>query len=454
MVALIYGTSAYMRQRGDLPELPVINMFAEIAASETETTLQSRPGLEYASLTMGSGPVRGLFQIDGVLDNILFGVSGDEFYADDTYVGDVSGSGPVSFAGYESNIFVNSGQHIHGYDGTTYTTVAFPDSADVCKIVVGSSRLLAVRKDTGRFYWSDPLTSTIDDLSFATAENSPDKSKDILFVGDTAVIFGSETVEFWPSVPDDVDLPFQPTPGRVYQTGIKDTGCATIFKDTWAWITNNNEVCVTDPETVISDPAIEVRISNASTVTLWNYVLDGVDFLVVSMTGDDINETWAYHSRNNTWAQLESYGYDNWVCQCFTGNYFGLRNTGQLATWSDGYSDFSGVLERRFRAGMEITGGTEPLNNVIIRTNPGQTTFLTGGYSNPIIELRTSRDGGFTWGPWKQRRLGTQGSYQTKSIWTSLGAFAYPGVMIEFRVTDPVPFRVSGVSANELYGGL
>jgi hypothetical protein len=449
MVALVYGVSAYERQRGDLPELPVVNMFSEFAVSEGMTTLQSRPGLETSTITMGEGPVTRLYKIDGVLEGLLFGVSGNEFYVEEELLGSLTGTGPSSITGYEDRVFVNSGGPIYSYNGTVFSTVAFPDDADVSKVLVGASRLVAIKADTGRFYWSDVLTSAIDDLSFATAENSPDKLKDALYVGDTLILFGAETVEFW-AVSSDPDLPFQPTPGRTYQTGIKARGCATEYLDAWAWVTDKNQVCINTPTDIVSYPGLETKIENSTNRSLWTFSIDGVEFLVLRL--DD--ETWAYHSRHSTWSQLESYGENNWLPQCFEEGYFGLSNSGELSQWSDNYYDYGSVLERRFRAGLSIEGGTQQLGNILIRTNPGHTDILSGDYSNPYISLRLSKDGGFEWSNWKEARLGTQGSYGLRTVWTSLGYFQYPGIIVEFRVTDPVPFRVSGVFANEPYGGI
>lgn len=74
---LQYGISAFERARGDLPSLPVVNMYAEEAGTEeTGVVLQSRPGIADRSANMGStGPVQALFKGDGVLDSALYGVS-------------------------------------------------------------------------------------------------------------------------------------------------------------------------------------------------------------------------------------------------------------------------------------------------------------------------------------------------------------------------------------------
>ncbi len=445
----VYGLSTFERRRGDFPQLPVVNMLGENIPVEPGVTLQSRPGLEDSDIDMGVGPVRELFQIDGVLNNGLFGVSGNKLFNGNTEIGTVDGSGNVSICGYEDHVFVNAGEKIYKYDGTTFSEIIFPDDADVSKIAVGASRLIALRKDSGTFYWSEPLGITVPSLNFATAENVPDKALDILFIADRLIIFGSETVETWP-VASDQDLPFQPLPGATFPVGIKATGCATMFGRTFAWITNYNEVCVGAPENIISDPELQVRLNQATNPRLWVFFVDDNEYLAVTLD----NETWVYGLRTQLWATLKSFGETNWVCRCYQNGYFGTSLGGTLAQWSDDYSDFDGPIERSFNGWVPLTQEPLWLANTVLRTNPGTTPDLEGDLENPVVELRTSQDGGRTWQPWQSQNLGRQGDYRARTIWSSLGQFGYPGVLVQVRCTDPVPFRVSGLSYNEPFGGI
>ena len=449
MADFVYGISTFERRRGDFPQLPVVNMLGENIPVEPGVTLQSRPGLEETLVTMGNGPVRELFQIDGVLNNGLFGLSGNKLFNGSEEIGTVDGNGNPSFCGYEDFIFVNAGEGIYRYNGTEFGQVLFPDGADVLKITVGASRLIALRKDTGTFYWSEPLGITIPSLNFATAENVPDKLLDVLFIADRLYLFGSETVEIWPAGTDQ-DLPFQPLPGATFPVGIKATGCATQVDRSFAWISNYNEVCLGTPENIISDPELQVRISKSTKTRLWRFFIDDNEFLAVTLD----NESWVFGIRNQLWAQFKSYDKDNWVCTCYENGHFGTTRNGTLAIWSDEYNDFGGIIQRTFNGWIPLTGEPLWLSNIVLRTNPGTTPFLEGEYSNPFVELRTSQDGGRTWQPWQKQFLGLQGQYRVRTMWSSQGQFGYPGVMVQVRNSDPVPFRVSGLSYNEPFGGI
>lgn len=447
MAQVRFGISSYERAEGDLPELPVVNMYAEAAPTEEKgIVLQSRRGLEDRSANMGAGPVRQLFKRDLALSGALFGVSGNSLYQATASLGTIDGDGPVSMAGYESFLFTAAGAGLWGYNGTTLAAIAIPDTAAVVKVIVAASRALIIRKDTGRFYWTDALESDIESLDFATAENQPDRLLDMLFIDGILRLFGAETTEIWP-LTTDADLPFQPLPGSVIERGIKATGCATAIGSTFAWVTNLNEVCLTDENTILSNEGLQAKIEASSDVSLFTFDIDGVECLALRL--DEETQVW----RNGRWSEFASYGETNWIPQCYAGGVFGSATDGRTAQWGTAHEDFGGVLERRFRAGFPIDSGGLEIDNVTLRANVGQTPYLTGDYIEPVVEMTLSRDGGQTWGIPRQASLGAQGNYRTKVQWRMCGQASQPGFLAEFRTTAPVPFRVSAVLVNEQYGG-
>jgi hypothetical protein len=443
-----FGLSAFERWRGNGPQLPVINMFAEqTPTEETGVLLQSRPGLSDREADMGAGPVEELFQKDGVLSGALFGVSDGELYQGTTALGGILGTGAVSMAGNSVGLMTTAGAGLAFWDGTTLAPVTFPDDANVTKVFEGASRFIALRAGTGKFYWTEPLDTTFDALAFATAESRADPLLDGLFLKDGLVLFGSETVEFWPNT-NDPELPFQPLEGMVFQKGVRATGCASRFGTTFAWVTNNNEVCLSDPDSVISNPGLEEKIAASASCRLWTFLIEGQEFLAVRVDAG----TWVYGFRNRMWSQFTSYGDDNWIPQCFADGIFGSSIDGRTLAFNDQHLDDDGELERRFRFGAQINGGTVNVNKIALRTNPGRTPYNPDD-NDPTVELRMSRDGGATWGAWRSTSLGEKGEYRKRVEWRSCGLASAPGVFGEIRVTAPVPFAVAGVFMNEQSGG-
>lgn len=444
-----FGLSSFVRAEGDLPELPVINMYAEAApVEETGVVLQSRKGLDDRSANMGAGPVDCLFQRDGVLSGVLFGVSANTLYQATTSRGAVTGAGPWSIAGFELALFAAGGSTMYYWNGTTLAAVAFPDSANVSKVIAGASRVIAIRADTQKFYWSDALDVDIDALDFATAESQPDRVRDLLFIDDTLIVFGAETVEFWPNT-GDATLPFQPLEGRVFEKGIRATGCATALGTSFAWVTDQNEVCLGDADNVISTPGLEEEIIASAACRLWTFRIAAQEFLALRIDSG----TFVYGAKNKLWSEMQTYGLANWQAQCFAMGVFGSATDGKTLAFGSDYTDNGTVLERRFRGGFPLNSSGLTVNNITVRTNPGNTPYLTGEYSDPRIEMRLSRDAGKTWGAWKVRTTGTQGEYRQKVRWAALGMASQPGLLAEWRVTDPVPARISDVLINEPLGG-
>jgi hypothetical protein len=90
---------------------------------------------------------------------------------------------------------------------------------------------------------------------------------------------------------------------------------------------------------------------------------------------------------------------------------------------------------------------------VTLWANTGATPVLSGQGSNPLIEMRYSRDQGKTWSLWLPASLGAEGQYRVRADWRRLGMFDLPGALFEFRCTDPVPLRISAVKVNAAGGG-
>jgi len=461
MADLAFGTSAYSRTRGDLPELPVVNLFLEAAPSaEKGAVLQGRPGLVAYGEPVGSGPIRGIYRADGVVGSATVTVSGNDVYVETLALGDIVGDGPVSFAASETELLINAGGPIYRTDGAVLTQVVFPDDADVSRLVDLAGYFLAIRRDTQQIYFSGVLDGlTWDALSYESAENEPDPLRDALVVNDTLILFGSQTVEFWAKT-GNPDAPFAPIEGRVFPKGVVASGCAVKFDNTAAWIGTVGPTIpgvrpslrvytAANAADGISEPGIEERLADSTTWAAWAFTFEGHEFLAIRLD----QGTWLFDAQSRQWCEWQSYGRENWRAQCFAGGLFGDDGTGQLWTLGPGYVDAGGVLEARFRAGTPLAGGALTVHNIRIAVNSGETPYLVGDYDNPVAEMRTSRDAGRTWGEWRATAIGAQGEYRTRVEWRRCGMFDDPGMLVEFRITDPVPRRFSTVKVNEDSGG-
>ena len=213
-------------------------------------------------------------------------------------------------------------------------------------------------------------------------------------------------------------------------------------------MTNENAVCVGDENSIISNPGLQERIIASTEASLFNFFIDGTEFLALRL--DD--ETQCYCARTGAWSKFQSVTDGNWAAVCHAQGVFGALD-GKTLAFGSGFIELGGPMERSWVGGFPINGEPLDIANLRIRVNPGQTTFLDGQYADPVVEVRISRDAGQTWGLFKQTSLGRQGEYSKRVEWRALGLASYPGFLAEFRLTDPVPLRVSGVFINEGSGG-
>ncbi len=454
MTALAYGKGTYRRLAAGLPELRLQNMFVEAAAtSQDGVVLISRPGM-VVDRTIGTGPIRGLFQQPGTLNDQLFAVSGGQLYGS-AALGDVSGTGAVTFGASATEIVVAAGAGLLRSDGATGSAVAFPDNASVTAVSYLGGYFIALRAGTQRFYWSALRDATMwDGLDYASAESSPDPLRDIVVVGDVIWLLGASTIEPW-AITGALDLPFSRIEGRNMQRGVLATGCAVELDSALFWIGDDRRVYRSGavPEG-LSDAGIEERIAASSTVSAFTFAYEGHKFFCVRLDA----ETLAFDIATQEWCEFGTYGRPNWRARSAT-SFNGVARLGDDENgtiWRydlKAFTDAGTPISKLFTAFQPITDGSFTLDVIHLDADFGSAGMLTGQGSDPLVELRTSRDGGKTWSGWRQAGMGKQGQYRARAMWRRFGSFDAPGAIFEIRCTDPIRFRVSAVRANEVQGG-
>lgn len=451
MPPLLYGTGAYKREYGNLPELKCVNLYTEASpTSESGVVLQSRRGLT-SHATRGTGPINGIFSEAGVFSGAIFSIATNTLYKDATSLGTVSGSGATSWAASDTEVVVTRGGSAYSYNGTNLAAIAFPDGADVSAVAYIASKFVFVRKDTHKFYWSQELDARdVESLDFASAELAADKLLDVKSLHGNLYLFGQNTTEVWMPT-SNADLPFSRIDQRLAQIGVRATGCAVVLNEAlWVVGSDNKVYRIAGGWEPVSNAGIEERLSQSTTCVAFGWFYEGQYHFAIRL--DD--STFAF---NGEWWELTTYDRDNWQAKCATNvgttPYFGDDTSNNIWKFGTTFKDASAQLEAYFTALKPITGGGESFDNVEVRANVGQTQALSGDDASPVIEMRSSRDAGITFGNWKEASLGAQGAYRTKAQWRRCGMFDSPGAYLEFRMSDQSPRRISGVYYNEPGGG-
>ncbi len=448
-------TTTIRRGRGALPQMALVNMFSEAAITEPrQFALQSFPGLTVTT-TLGAGPVAAMLQSGGILSGALAAVSAGSLYTGGTVRGLVETVGAASLAGNEMGVVATGGTDATFYDGADFSLIVFPDDQPVIKVFEQGGRFLFIPFGGQDWYWTAPYADmlvagvfTVDGLDFASAESEPDQLLDGLVIGDSPILFGANTIEFWTKT-GDLDLPYVPVEGRTFQKGIRATGCAALLDNSFAWVSPDNIVYIAGnvPQR-ISDAGVEELIAASEMCRVDSYFFEGHEFLKIDL--DDL--TVEFDAQTRQWNERRTGIGLFRGGPVVAGPLFGSKIDGSVYELS-GQTDIVGYHERSFCAGFNLPGGAIPVRNVRLRTNPGQTEYLSGAYTNPTVELILSRDGGQTFEDALAGELGEQGEYRTEVEWRALGLADAPGFFARFRVTDPVDFRASGAGFNEANGG-
>jgi len=437
---LEYGKGAYERTRGNLPALTTVNMFVEQSASQG-IVMQSRLPLKEVE-TVGAGPVQASVVRDGVFGGDRFTISGGIAYRGVVALGAVVGTGPASIAVRAAEVLFNAGGPIYSFNGTDFVEVTFPDSSNVTKVFYTSGYFIALEQGTGYWFFSAVNDGrTWDALDFAEVETEPDALLDAVVLDGVIAFMGLNSIEFW-AFTGNADLPFSPIQQRVFEQGIIASGCAVQEDNTFFWIGSdsipyrNGDV----PQAFGGDFIVE-RIKASSTYRVYLLTDDRHKFVCIRLD----TETWAYDITTGEVFELRSYGRDNFRC----GPDYGDDETGKIWEFTGyGTENDEGIVERILTAGERLLG-PKTYDSVTVECNVGTTPFVSGDYVDPVLEFRTSDDGGNLWTDWEQDTLGEQGDYRKIVEYRALGMFNLPGSLFQIRLADPVDLRVSGFYDNQ-----
>lgn len=451
---LAIGQGAWERSRGAFVPWKQENCLLEPAKTDPKQfNILSRPPLAQA-YSWGSSPVHGIFHKAGLFGGAIFAIIGGNLYRDGALVGAVGGAGPAWFAAGNGELCCGRGAAAYSYRGD-FAPIAFPDGADVRTGHWMARRFIFVRKGSGRFYWSGLDDGrTIDGLSYATAESAQDELLDIRKSGDLFWMLGAATGEAW-VLTGDPDLPWSKVSQRTLDRGVRDTGCAAEIEGGIFFISNDGMVCtIMDAAVRISDAALEEKISASATASAYWFQYEGKPIFCLRLDSGTYGLDLVLGNQPVTFSTV---GRTHWAPKCavmVNGNpLFGDDAAGIVWEFDETSPTDSGAnqFRRVFSAGAPAP--VLRIANVVVEGNTGSTEVASGANADPVLEMRYSRDGGRTFGPYRGARWGQMGQYRRKARFGSCGQFQSPGFLAEFRMLACVPLRVAAVRANESLAG-
>jgi hypothetical protein len=311
--------SAYVARSVNAADNRMVNLFPEIVpdGGQTGGFLNRAPGLDLL-VTVGTGPIRGLWTFGGV----GYVVSGTELYSLTTaYVatlrGTVAGTGPVSMSDNGTQLFIAANGPGYIYNSSTAVFAQITDVDFAGALIVGylDGYFVFIQPNSQVVWISDVLDGTSIPGDFRSAEGSPDGLVSMIIDHAQLWLFGTNSVEVWYNS-GDVDFPLTPVQGA-----FNEIGCAAAFSVAkldngifWLGADARGQGIVYRANgytgTRVSTHAIEFAIAqygNISDAIAYTYQQEGHAFYVLTFpTG---NATWVYDVSTQAWH--ERAGFDN-----------------------------------------------------------------------------------------------------------------------------------------------
>ena len=220
--------SAYVARSINAADNRMVNLFPEIIpeGGKEPAFLNRAPGLTKLA-TVGTGPIRGLWTFNG----IGYVVSGLSLYSINssytaTFLGTVSGTGPVSMADNGTQLFIACGGPSYIYNSLTNVFVQITDPDFPGALTVGylDGYFVFIEPNSQKVWVTALLDGTsVDPLDFASAEGSPDNLVGMIVDHREVWLYGTNSVEVWYDS-GNADFPLQ----RI-QGAYNEIGCAATY---------------------------------------------------------------------------------------------------------------------------------------------------------------------------------------------------------------------------------
>jgi hypothetical protein len=308
--------AAYVARSINAADNRLINMYPESTpdGGKTAAYFQRVPSILSYTNFGGSGSIRGMWVVKGV----LYAVAGSELYsipgdAPTTLRGTgIAGTGPVSMTDNGSQIFIaaNPNGYIYNINTTAFAQIGdfdFPGAVTVGYI----NGYFVFNEPNSQRVWVTELFdgASIEPLSFASAEASPDNVVSLIVDHKEIWIFGNNSTEVWYDA-GQPDYPLAPIQGAFLETGCAAPYSVAKMDNSVFWLSADARgfgmvyrARGYQPQR-ISTHAIEYAIQTYSTISdaiAYTYQQDGHMFYV--LTFPTANVTWVYDAATNMWHQ-------------------------------------------------------------------------------------------------------------------------------------------------------
>jgi hypothetical protein len=281
----------------------------------------------------------------------------------------------------------------------------------------------------------------VDALDFATFQQRSGKGVRVIEDNGELVGFCSTWMEVWRDT-GNADFPFEPIGFR--SRGLK-AGAAVVRSDGTLMFPGDDN-CIYrlnnyNPQIISTNEISELLADDPAAEDTIGFSWDRGGHAFANFTGS--NWSRCYDSATQVWHSRESYGHQTWRGQhcvrAFGKTIVGDKLTGKLFYLdSDTFTEDGGTMVWKVVSPpLHVFPNGAILDAVHFDLATGYGT-LSGQGSNPKVMLRTSVDGGNTFGNYRELELGPTGTYAARVTARRLGRFGPKGIVFELSISDPV----------------
>lgn len=465
---IVFPTSHFPGLRASEGAGRLYNCYAEpIGDSGRSNAVRHRsPGLVNWATTTNSG-FRGALEVAGV-QYVAFGTKLDKLTTAggaSVNIGTLNGTKAGFFARNNAStpdkVFVDPDGNVAVFTPSSVTN-SYPDGDlpspnSVCSL----DGYLVFTIGNGECFATDLNSTSVNALSFGTAEAKPDGLTRGINWNGRLYLMGPQTIEIW------TDQGLTPFPfGRtdVISTGIAGPYCVTGHEDNFGKglfiVANDNAVyqIVGNAPTKISPPDLDGLIelvSDKTTIEMCSYISRGHAFIQISSA----TWSWVFDINTGKWHERPSYlaarsritqsyySFDKWLSgDTNTGNIQQITNSAYdevgsplpAESWSAPVQNFPARLRVAtmwfdFAVGVGNASGSDPTQ------------------TDPSVEISWSDDGGQTFHNPVIRKLGRQSIGRARVRVNQCGMTGSQGRIVKLRVSDAVHFGLmSGAMSTDL----
>ena len=498
--------SSYVVRSVNAADNRMVNLYPEVIpeGGKEPAYLQRCPGMRLYT-TVGSGPIRGLWSVEGV----LYVASGSELYKVDaalniTKLGDITGTGPVSMADNGLQLFVacNPDGYIYNFTTNVFAQITDPDFLGAVNVGYLDGYFVFNEPNSQRVWITALLDGlSVDPLDFASAEGSPDGLVSLIIDHREAWLFGTNSTEVWYNS-GNPDFPLERIQGAYNEIGCVAPYSVAKLDNSVFWLGADARgqgvvYRANGYQGVrVSTHAVEYAIQqydNMSDAIAYTYQQDGHAFYVLIFPSADT--TWVFDVATGAWHERAAFvngmfkrhrsncharfngrpivgDFENGRLYEFDLEYF--RDNDQLQKWlrrwralPTGQNNLTRTIHYQLQLDCQTgVGGLYDDDGFLAQQAPGLIlqedigrlgleTAYSNSVENPQVMLRWSDDGGHTWSNERWESLGPIGATQTRVIWRRLGATLKSRDRVyELSAADPMvtaimgaELRIAGTSA-------